>query len=77
MRDKQAELKAFKQSVIDQCLTGNTNKPCERIEDNLCVSYLNPKSKWTRGNCPMSTNFIVEIKDTKKVRVGQQKQKKK
>ena len=77
MRDWVTEIDKIKAPIVDECLTGNTDKPCNRIENNKCKAFVTPKAKWTRGNCPMSTNFIVEIKDTKRVRVGQQKQKKK
>ena len=43
-----------------------------------CSVYAYPSSFWRRGRCPMATHFDPYYKvETAKVRVGQQKQKKK
>ncbi|MDR1037153.1 MAG: PxxKW family cysteine-rich protein [Deltaproteobacteria bacterium] len=42
-----------------------------------CAIFPDPMVKWRLGNCSMATHIKVESKDASKVRVGQQKQKKK
>lgn len=42
-----------------------------------CSVYFRPASWWRRGRCPMATHYNPEELVNKKVRVGQQKQKKK
>lgn len=43
-----------------------------------CEAYINPASFWRRGGCPLATHWGQdESNTTGKVRVGQQKQKKK
>ena len=53
---------------------------CERIhpEEKVCLAYLYPAEKWRLGNCPMATHITEQVDNSKKgkVRVGQQKQKK-
>lgn len=72
-----AYLIANKQPVVDQCRTGNTNRPCSKItEENVCSVYAFPSAKWRVGNCPMATN-VVHTNKKKKERIGQQKQRKK
>ncbi|MDR2461150.1 MAG: PxxKW family cysteine-rich protein [Deltaproteobacteria bacterium] len=55
---------------------------CERVsvtnDKKYCQVFPNPEVKWRLGNCNMATHIKVETKGTDaKVRVGQQKQKKK
>jgi len=54
---------------------------CSRAtEGNTCKVYQMPELQWRRGDCPMADNplrTVIEVEDTSKVRVGQQKQKKK
>jgi hypothetical protein len=55
---------------------------CDRTqtidEKKYCSAFPDPASRWRIGNCNMATHIKVEsTKDTSKVRVGQQKQKKK
>ena len=62
--------------IVEQC------QGCERTKEYLnnvfCLVYPNPAAKWRRGTCNMATHMKVSTKTTQeKVRVGQQKQKKK
>jgi hypothetical protein len=54
---------------------------CDRTfpyDDKMyCAVFPDPVVKWRLGNCNMATHIKVESKDASKVRVGQQKQKKK
>ncbi len=60
-----------KEPIIDQC------KECTLHENSVCDVYQFPKTRWTRGNCPMATHIITRVKESKfKRRIGQQKHKK-
>ena len=54
---------------------------CSRADGVHCGVYAYPEAKWRNGDCPMADGFlrseIVEETQKGKVRVGQQKQKKK
>jgi hypothetical protein len=55
---------------------------CERIltvgEAKYCSVFPDPATKWRRGDCSMATHIKTDTKGADaKVRVGQQKQKKK
>jgi len=61
--------------VVEQCLG------CDRIlkeaDGQRCSAFAFPEAKWRLGNCNMATHIKVEVTAaTSKVRVGQQKQKK-
>jgi hypothetical protein len=48
------------------------------IDKSLCGAYIIPEKMWTRGTCPAATHIKTEEdKKAERVRVGQQKQKKK
>jgi len=50
---------------------------CNRIEGEYCQVYINPSVKWSYGKkCPMASHIEIEVKNTTKRRIGQQKQKK-
>ena len=62
--------------IVEQCVG------CDRIkeypEGKFCMVFPDPAAKWRRGNCNMATHIKSEAKiAAAKVRVGQQKQKKK
>jgi len=62
--------------VVEQCLG------CDRIlkekDSQRCSAFAFPEAKWRLGQCSMATHIKVETaKGAEKVRVGQQKQKKK
>ena len=62
--------------VIDECRNHPT-EPCSFLEkdSDFCTAYMNPKSRWRLGPCPLATHVSVqEEKQKGKVRVGQQKQ---
>lgn len=75
-------LKEERQPIVEQCIG------CQRIEKlilngeeteiDVCQSYLFPEKKWRfSSGCPLATHKQNIIEDQKgKVRVGQQKQKK-
>lgn len=81
-----AELRTMKQHVVAQCLA-NDDKSCSRVDIvespsimACCSTYYSPKAAWRNGDCPMADEHLKTKIDTKtgeKVRVGQQKQKKK
>jgi hypothetical protein len=55
---------------------------CDRIklynEQKFCAAFPDPAVRWRLGNCNLATHIKAETKgDANKVRVGQQKQKKK
>jgi hypothetical protein len=55
---------------------------CERIKTyegkKFCAAFPDPAVRWRLGNCNMATHIKTETKsEAAKVRVGQQKQKKK
>jgi hypothetical protein len=55
---------------------------CDRIklseDKKFCAAYPDPTVRWRLGNCNLATHIKVETKaEASKVRVGQQKQKKK
>ena len=64
--------------VVEQCLG------CDRILKNLketdgqrCSAFAFPDAKWRLGPCSMATHIKADTgKGAEKVRVGQQKQKK-
>jgi hypothetical protein len=60
----------------ERCLE---DKGCERADraQMVCPVYINPTGWWNRGGCPMATHWRAEeLSKDGKVRVGQQKQKK-
>ncbi|MDR1085387.1 MAG: PxxKW family cysteine-rich protein [Deltaproteobacteria bacterium] len=62
--------------IIDKC------QGCDRVQEmsglQCCVAYPVPGVHWRLGNCNLATHIKAESKgDAGKVRVGQQKQKKK
>lgn len=63
------------QDIVKECVG------CEKVnlETNKCTVYPKPAIWWRHGRiCPMATHMKIEAKKTtEKVRVGQQKQKKK
>jgi hypothetical protein len=69
--------------LIEQCakIVEKKNTICSRADGKFCSVYAFPDKKWRLG-CPLADEFLRHIitedqKDAGKVRVGQQKQKKK
>lgn len=61
-----------KSPIVKEC-TG-----CEKIDGDVCSIWANPAAKWRLGVCASATHVKPETKaEAAKVRVGQQKQKKK
>ncbi|MDR0356057.1 MAG: PxxKW family cysteine-rich protein [Deltaproteobacteria bacterium] len=63
-------------AIIEKC------EGCDRVqtfgEQKFCNCSPDPSIRWRLGNCSLATHIKVESKqDSSKVRVGQQKQKKK
>jgi hypothetical protein len=61
--------------IIEKC------QGCDRVveasDNKFCGAFPDPSSKWRLGNCNLATHVKVETKGgDSKVRVGQQKQKK-
>lgn len=65
------------ETIVEEC------QGCERAEERengtFCKNFPVPSAKWRRGVCNMATHKKAEAKNggQAKVRVGQQKQKKK
>lgn len=73
-------LRANRQNLAEQC-TKNEHR-CSRIDPikgNCCTAYHCPAAKWRLGDCPMADKELrtIVLEEKTKVRVGQQKQKKK
>lgn len=63
-----------KQPIVEKCIG------CENIaEEDKCRIWAAPAAKWRLGTCPSATHVKVDGRPVQeqKVRVGQQKQKKK
>jgi hypothetical protein len=61
----------IKESINDNC------KGCSKVlEDSTCSAYIKPNAWWRRGKCPLADHIKTEVETKRKVRVGQQKQKK-
>jgi len=61
-----------KKPIVEQC------KGCDNIEGEVCRIWANPAAKWRLGVCASATHVRPEVKtEATKVRVGQQKQRKK
>lgn len=77
------ELKRNLQSLHQKCkkeIDGEIYMCSRSSIEDYCHVYAFPKEKWRNGNCPMADVELKEnmIQDKKqKVRVGQQKQKRK
>jgi hypothetical protein len=67
-------LKTDRRPIVEKC------EGCDRAasegEAKFCGAFAFPESKWRTGNCSMATHIKVESAKGDKVRVGQQKQKK-
>ena len=91
--DKQVELLRVERTLLSErcCLTepppeDNPDGPtkitfCSRADGNFCGVYAFPEKKWINFDCPMADDFLRTKSEAEiakeKVRVGQQKQKKK
>ena len=61
-----------KSPVVKECVG------CDNIKDDFCRIWATPAAKWRLGPCASATHVKAEAKsEATKVRVGQQKQKKK
>jgi hypothetical protein len=61
-----------KSPIVEQC------KGCDNIDGEVCRIWANPAAKWRLGVCASATHVKTEAKtEATRVRVGQQKQKKK
>ena len=57
--------------IINKC------EGCGRVDGNFCKAYLYPDKKWRLGNCNFATHMKTETEKKGKIRIGQQKGKKK
>lgn len=70
------KLKQARCTLVSQCTKdGHT---CSRAEDAHCGVYAFPEMKWRLGDCPMADKELRTVVEmaAKRVRQGQQKQKK-
>jgi len=71
-----SKMKEERVPVIEKC------EGCARTEviddQELCLAYVAPALHWRNGNCPLATHMSTMVGEQQqgKVRVGQQKQKK-
>jgi hypothetical protein len=66
-----AKAPPLKNPIVEQC------QGCENIEGEVCRIWAVPAAKWRLGPCPSATHVKLGGKEAgNKVRVGQQKQKK-
>jgi hypothetical protein len=63
--------------VVEQCLGCDRILEEKETDGQRCSAFAFPDAKWRLGNCSMATHIKTETAKTDKVRVGQQKQKKK
>lgn len=72
-------LKKEREPIVDQCKSFNeSGSPCQRIDGEFCSAAVVPSARWRLGPCNLATHVVARIEDQSgKVRVGQQKQKKK
>ena len=79
------ELKVIRQMLSTKCAKkegeGDEEQviTCSRADGVYCSVYAFPEAKWRSGDCPMADSelkTVVEVETKGKVRVGQQKQKK-
>ncbi len=67
-----SQLNLDRKPIVEQCAG------CANIDGDFCRVWVSPATKWRMGICPSATHVKVEIRESEqKVRVGQQKQKKK
>jgi len=64
--------------IKDTFVTTNLEGTSETtLLKKFCIVYAFPKAKWRNGDCNMADHIELEAAKKEKVRVGQQKQKKK
>jgi len=74
------KLREKREPIIDQCKKfGEADESCSRIDGNLCSATFSPSARWKLGPCNLATHVISRIgeQSQQKIRIGQQKQKKK
>jgi len=60
------------QEIVEQCIG------CSHIENNYCQAYILPVNRWNTGKeCTLASHLQAKKLAAGKVRIGQQKQKKK
>jgi hypothetical protein len=66
-----SDLNSERKPIVKQCAG------CGNISGDVCRVWVSPAAKWRLGVCPSATHVKIEIHEAeRKVRVGQQKQKK-
>lgn len=72
-----------REPIIDRCYTteaDGTVMKCRKVVDDFCSAFVSPAAKWRLGDCPLADDFLKtknEKKTSEKIRIGQQKQKRK
>lgn len=60
--------------IVEQC------EGCDKVStrEKVCTAYLYPATRWKHGSCALATHVREQMDDKPKgkIRVGQQKQKK-
>lgn len=74
---------ADREPIVERCSTTSAegeSLKCRKAEGDYCSVFVSPAAKWRLGDCPMADDFLrtkTQKKPAEKVRVGQQKQRKK
>jgi len=76
-RDISKELLEARKPIIEQCKKFEENGPCKKIDGDYCTAYFDPHAKWKNFPCNFATHVERSSERKEKVRLGQQKQKKK
>jgi len=69
-----------RKEIIPQCKKFKDKEgSCSRIdEDGIhCSVYIKPKIMWKLGPCPLATHVVIRETKNDKIRVGQQKSRRK
>lgn len=70
-----------REEIVSQCKKfGDKEESCKRIDQDgiHCSAYIKPEVMWKLGSCALATHVIeMETKAQEKIRIGQQKGRKK
>ena len=72
-----------RKDIIEECeiftdQEGLCYGPCKHVDGKKCAAYMDPKTKWRLGHCPLASHWKEDTSMSKSVkkRIGQQKQQK-
>jgi hypothetical protein len=68
----------FRTEYMEKELVHEKCEGCTKVmKDSTCSAYPKPAIWWRRGKCPLADHLEVKTKTKDRVRVGQQKSRKK